>query len=284
MEFKIKTPRNMSPDSLNEDLDVEQVREGLQVTPQERKYAAEPQEERPGRNKSSTEEREEYDSGITPMKKETRRDKKSPALTLDDLEDSVNKQIEDNEATRHRRLSEATRNYRVGFTRPRVLLKIVARERMEGLKDFYLKERKTFDSLVKQELKRRNEMDEDVQARWAIDQFRNAAKHLQIIDIIDGKVSVPSVPDLEEYTKAYELEMSIKVKKLEDKIEAKRANIEIYEDMRASLRAMEKKELTDKERMELKAKILETTKELSREDEACDRYMAELDETEEISG
>jgi hypothetical protein len=35
MDFK--TPHNMSPDSLNEDLDAEQVREGLQVMPQDRK-------------------------------------------------------------------------------------------------------------------------------------------------------------------------------------------------------------------------------------------------------
>jgi hypothetical protein len=278
----LKTPHRMSPDSLNEDLDADQIpRERFQLLPQERKYSAEPEEERPDRNISRTERdvEEEYDIGITPMTKEIRREKKSPAFRLDDLEESVNKQIEDHETARQRRLSETSRSFRIGFTRPRGLTKIVARERMTGLKDFYLKERKTFDSLVKQELKKKNEIDEDVQARWAIDQFRNAATHLQIIDIIDGKVPIPLVPDLDEYIKAYELDMSTKVKKLEERIESKRANIVLYGDMRTNLRAMEKEEITGKERMEVKAKIIDLTKELSKEDDACDRYMSELEET-----
>ena len=81
--------------------------------------------------------------------------------TLRDLSESMNRSMDEVDARK------ITRNNI--FTRPRGMIsvapaQVLARERMRSLKDFYLKERKPFDSLVKEEFKKRG-MPEDMQAQ-----------------------------------------------------------------------------------------------------------------------
>ena len=52
--------------------------------------------------------------------------------------------------------------------------------------------------------------------------------NLQLIDIIDGKVAKPIIPDLEEYIKGVEAESMSRIKSLETRNQNKEEYIEMY--------------------------------------------------------
>ena len=101
------------------------------------------------------ETRDMEDPGISPIRNEEEEKRnvqsiRGPAqrirqpMGLRDLSESINRSLDELE----------TRSLRRGFlTRQKTVTRVLSRERMRSLKDFYLKERKSYESLVKEDLK-----------------------------------------------------------------------------------------------------------------------------------
>jgi hypothetical protein len=113
---------------------------------------------------------------------------------------------------------------------------IIPYARRDELKDFYT-DRRPSESLVKEEFKRKN-MSEEMKAQWVIEQFRVAAEHLGVHEIIDGKKKIPVLPPLSDYNHAFDLKSQRMKQSMAEVIEEKRRFILVA---RANLDEVDKK-------------------------------------------
>lgn len=211
---------------------------------------------------------------LSPIKEQKEESEKERHLSFRDL--SMNISMEDLEMrfpTKNSKTSQKT-----GFSRPKGLKsKIVPGERLSGLKEFYLREKKTVDSLVKEDLKRKG-MSEELQAQWAIDQFRNAALHFHLLDIIDEKEPIPRIPDAEEYINAFALESEGKMKLYEESMEKKVEFIQSLDDLKKQLKKKSQRSLSEDMQFEFTQKIMLVMKEIRQEEDSMDKMKNEIRE------
>ena len=106
-------------------------------------------------------------------------------------------------------------------------LKIVPYVRMRDLSEFYM-ERRPLESLIKEDIKQKG-MSEDLKAQWAIEQFRNAAGHLGVMQFIDesGK-DIPKIPEMDEYMNAYMEKSRATMEAMDEVIDEKRTLIKLW--------------------------------------------------------
>jgi hypothetical protein len=99
--------------------------------------------------------------------------------------------------------------------------------RMKEMTEFYV-ERRPLESLAKEEIKQKG-LSEDLKAQWAIEQFRNAAGHLGVLQFIDenGK-EIPKVPEMDEYFGAFQEKSRETMEAMEEVIDEKKSLIEIW--------------------------------------------------------